>query len=51
MPLSAVITLPTVETVYEVPLILEEEGMGELVINTLDIESRGRDLANWETLV
>ena len=51
VPLSAVITLPTVETVYEVPLILEEEGMGELVINTLDIESGGRDLANWETLV
>lgn len=51
VPLSAVITLPTVETVYEVPLILEEEGMGELVINTLGIESRGRDLANWETLV
>ncbi len=51
VPLSAVITLPTVETVYEVPLILEEEGMGELVINTLDIESGGRDLANWERLV
>ena len=51
VPLSAVITLPTVETVYEVPLILEEEGMGELVINTLGIESGGRDLANWETLV
>lgn len=51
VPLSAVITLPTVDTVYEVPLILEEEGMGELVIDTLRIESGGRDLANWETLV
>ena len=51
VPLSAVITLPTVETVYEVPLILEEEGMGELVIDTLRIESGGRDLAKWETLV
>ena len=36
VPLSAVVTLPTVETVYEVPLILEEEGMGELVIDTLE---------------
>ena len=51
VPLPAVITLPTVETVYEVPLILEDEGMGELVINTLGIESAGRDLAGWETLV
>ena len=51
VPISAVITLPTVETVYEVPLILEEEGMGELVINTLSIKSGGRDLTNWETLV
>ena len=51
VPLSAVVTLPTVETVYEVPLILEEEGMGELVIDTLGIESAGRDLARWEALV
>lgn len=51
VPLSGVITLPTVETVYEVPIILEEEGMGELVINTLDIDSAGRDLAGWEDLV
>ena len=51
VPLPAVITLPTVDTVYEVPLILEDEGMGELVVNTLGIESAGRDLAGWETLV
>ena len=51
VPLPAVITLPTVETVYEVPLILEEEGMGELVIDTLRVKSAGRDLTNWETLV
>ena len=51
VPLPAVITLPTVETVYEVPLILEDEGMGELVVNTLGIESVGRDMAGWEMLV
>ena len=51
VPLSGVITLPTVETVYEVPIILEEEGLGDLVINTLDIDSAGRDLAGWEGLV
>ena len=51
VPLSGVITLPTVDTVYEVPLILEEEGMGELVIDTLGISSAGRDLSDWEALV
>ena len=51
VPLPAVITLPTVETVYEVPLILEDEGMGELVIDTLRINSARRDLAGWESLV
>ena len=51
VPLSGVITLPTVETVYEVPLILEEEGMGALVIDTLDIQSGCRDLTGWEELV
>ncbi|MCY3639381.1 MAG: CTP synthase [Chloroflexi bacterium] len=51
VPLPAVITLPTVDTVYEVPLILEDEGMGELVVNTLGIESAGRDMAGWEMLV
>ena len=51
VPLSGVITLPTVDTVYEVPLILEDEGMGELVIETLRIESASRDLTSWAALV
>ncbi len=51
VPLSGVITLPTVDTVYEVPLILENEGMGDLVIDTLGIKSGRQDLAGWEALV
>ncbi len=51
VPLSGVITLPTVDTVYEVPLILEDEGMGELVIETLRVESASRDLTSWAALV
>ena len=51
VPLSGVITLPTVNTVYEVPLILEDEGMGELVIETLRIQSASRDLTSWAALV
>ena len=51
VPLSGVITLPTVDTVYEVPLILEDEGLGELVMNTLGISGAARDLTQWVTLV
>ena len=51
VPLSGVITLPTVDTVYEVPLILEDEGLGELVISTLGITSTGRDMTQWGALV
>ena len=51
VPLGAVVTLRTVETVYEVPLILESEGMGDLVLETLGVESGGSDLTDWEALV
>ena len=39
VPQGAVISLPTLDTVYEVPLVLEEEGMGELVVNTLHLSA------------
>ena len=32
---ESVIALPTVDTVYEVPLLLEEEGLGDLVTTAL----------------
>lgn len=51
VPVEAVIALPTVDTVYEVPLILEDEGLGELILNTLEIPNSGRDLASWVTMV
>ena len=46
-----VITLPTVDTVYEVPLILEEEGLGDLIIETLNIRTNGKDMADWRRMV
>ena len=51
VPFQAVITLPTVSTVYEVPLILEEEGLGDLVVETLRLTVQGQDLAEWRDLV
>ena len=48
---DAVIPLPTVPTIYEVPLILEEEGLGKLVIDKLGLKAGEADLREWEGLV
>jgi len=48
---QAVIPLPTVPTIYEIPLLLEEEGLGELVIKKLGLKARRADLRQWRELV
>jgi CTP synthase len=47
----AVIPLPTVSTIYEVPLVLEEEGLGQLVIDKLGLKAAKADLSQWQELV
>jgi len=47
---QAVIPLPTVDTIYEVPLLLEEEGLGQLVVNKLGLKARKPDLSQWQEL-
>ena len=47
VPVSAVLTLPTVQSIYEVPLILEEQGMGNLISDTLGLNARS---SGWESL-
>jgi len=47
----AVIPLPTVPSIYEVPLLLEEEGLGELVVSRLGIKAGAPDLTHWHELV
>ena len=48
---EAVIPLPTVDTIYEVPLLLEEEGLGQLVVNKLGLKARKPNLSQWQELV
>ena len=48
---EAVISLPTVSTIYEVPLILEESGLGQLVVDKLGLTARLADLSQWQELV
>ena len=47
----AVIPLPTVSTIYEVPLVLEEEGLGQLVIDKLGLKAAKSDMSQWQELV
>ncbi|MDD4875918.1 MAG: CTP synthase [Dehalococcoidales bacterium] len=48
---KAVIPMPTASTIYEVPLILEEEGLGEIITDKLNLETSGPDLSQWQELV
>ncbi|MFC1924767.1 CTP synthase [Chloroflexota bacterium] len=47
----AVIPLLTASTIYEVPLILEEAGLGELIVEMLELPSCEKNLGEWSALV
>jgi len=47
---EAVIPLPTVDTIYEVPTLLEEEGLGRLVVEKLGLKDIKGDLSQWQEL-
>lgn len=46
-----VIQNPDADTLYEVPLILEKEGLAEMVIDHLKIQCKEKDLSEWEDIV
>jgi len=48
---QAVIPLPTAKTIYEIPLILEDCGLGKLIVDKLGIEAQSVDLEQWRGLV
>ena len=48
---EAVIPLQTVDNVYEVPLILEQAGLGEFIMDLLRLEGQPRDLTEWSRMV
>ena len=51
VPREAVIPLPTVESIYEVPLVLADVGMGDLVAARLGLPEARGDLSVWENIV
>jgi len=48
---EAVIPLPTVSTIYEIPLLLEESGLGRLILHKLRLPEKRTNLKEWRSLV
>jgi CTP synthase len=48
---NCVITAPDAGSIYEVPLIMEREGLAIQAIDLLGLENRTPNLSQWETLV
>ena len=51
VPRNAVIPLVTTNNIYKVPLVLEESGIGDLILDTLHLRGRSNDLTDWRLLV
>jgi len=48
---EAVIPLVTSETIYEVPLLLEDAGLGEVIVRRLGLKAKKSDLDEWRNMV
>ncbi len=51
VPKEQVISGPTVNNIYGVPLIFEEEGLGKLLAERLKLKGKGPGLAEWQRIV
>lgn len=51
VPTECVITTQDAKSIYEVPLILEEEGLAQQVLNIFGLEPRLPDLTHWQAIV
>ncbi len=51
VPVECVITAQDAKSIYEVPLIVEQEGLAEQALDLLQMEQRKPDLVEWQTLV
>jgi len=47
----AVISVPDAASIYEVPLVLEEAGLGSVVVEALDVPASAPNLTDWKELV
>ncbi len=49
--IDAVVSAPTADCIYEVPLHLHAEGLGDVVARHLGLEGHEEDLSEWEEMV
>jgi CTP synthase len=47
----AVVAMPTVRSIYEIPALLEDSGLGDYTIERLKLQASGRDLTDWRRMV
>lgn len=48
---DAVIPLETADNIYAVPLMIEETGLGDYILDHLQIETHKPDLSEWDSIV
>ncbi|XTZ11034.1 MAG: CTP synthase, partial [cyanobacterium endosymbiont of Rhopalodia yunnanensis] len=51
VPVESVITDQDASSIYEVPLIVEQEGLAQQTLKLLNLEPRQPDLSQWQTLI
>jgi CTP synthase len=51
VPENAVISAHDVKNVYRLPIMLDEEGLGDLLLKKLKLEPRKSDLSKWKDVV
>ncbi len=48
---GGIVPMPTAKTVYEVPLLLEEYGLGDYITNKVGLKTKKAKLGDWQRLV
>ena len=48
---EAIITLPNAKTIYQVPLTLEEEGIGRVISKYLNLKDKKANLGGWKKFI
>lgn len=51
VPKEAIVLLPNAKTIYEVPLTLEKNGIGNVIVRRLGLKNHKADLGDWQTFV
>lgn len=51
VPKEAIVLLPNAKSIYEVPLTLEDNGIGDVIVKRLGLKDRKPDLKQWRKFV